>query len=469
METEIGNKVQFELENMDRKVPYSQEAEISVLGAMLIDRDAIGVAVETIDTQCFYLGAHRKLFSAILALYEKSVEIDPITLSDQLEKDGSLEEVGGRSYILEVFGSVPTAANIAYHARIVLERYMLRRLIESCTSIITQAYEPVEDVDSLIDASEQSIFQIQDFRLKEGFTPVNPIIHEIINDLEKRSQQDISMTGVPSGFRDLDKITVGFQDSDLIIIAGRPGMGKTSFCLNIALSLGCGMVRGHPDPLPVAVFSLEMSKKQVVQRLLCSLARVSVSKMRTAKLTDLEWGNLNNAANRLHDSPIFVDDTPEISVLELRAKARRLCKSENIGMIVIDYMQLMRTTGRQESRQQEISLISRSLKALAKELDIPVLALSQLSRAVEGRQDRRPQLADLRESGAIEQDADLVLFIYRPEMYGIEEHNGRSTDGLAELLIEKNRNGPTGSVDMLFVKEFTRFENLSLREGLEGK
>jgi len=469
MISENKNSVQVELESMDRQVPYSQEAEICVLGGMLIDRDAIGVAVETLDAQCFYLEAHSKLYQAIVSLYEKSIEIDPVTLPDQLEKDGSLENVGGRSYILEVFSSVPTAANIAYHARIVLEKYMLRRLIESCSTIIQQAYEPVEDVDSLIDSSEQRIFQIQDFRLKEGFKQVNPIIHEIINDLEKRQQQNITMTGVPTGFRDLDKITIGFQNSDLVIIAGRPGMGKTSFCLNLALSLGCGMLREHPDPLPVAVFSLEMSQKQVVQRLLCSQARIPVTKMRTARLTDLEWGNLNNAANRLHDSPIFIDDTPEISVLELRAKARRLCKTENIGMLIIDYLQLMRVAGRTESRQQEISLISRSLKALAKELDIPVLALSQLSRAVEGRQDRRPQLADLRESGAIEQDADLVLFIYRPELYGIEELHGRNTEGLAEILVEKNRNGPTGNLELLFVKEFTRFENLSLREELEGR
>ncbi len=466
---ENKNGAQIELESLDRQVPYSQEAEVSVLGGMLIDREAIGVAVEMLDRQCFYLDAHRKLFSAIVALYEKSVEIDPVTLPDQLEKDGSLEAVGGRSYILEVFSSVPTAANITYHSRIVLEKYMLRRLIESCTGIIQQAYEPVEDVDKLIDSSEQSIFQIQDFRLKEGFVPVNPIIHEIISDLERRSQQNISMTGVPSGFRDLDNITVGFQKSDFVIIAGRPGMGKTSFSLNLALALGCGMLREHPDPLPVAIFSLEMSQKQVVQRLLCSEARIPVNKMRTAKLTDLEWEKLNNAANRLHDSPIFVDDTPEISVLELRAKARRLSKSENIGMVIVDYLQLMSVHGRQESRQQEISLISRSLKALAKELDIPVLALSQLSRAVESRHESRPLLSDLRESGAIEQDADLVLFIYRPEVYKIEEYKGRSTEGVAEILIEKNRNGPTGSLELLFVKEFTRFEDLSLREQLEGR
>ena len=468
METEISSSVQVELESMDRKVPYSQEAEVCVLGGMLIDRDAVGVAVEMLDSRCFYLDAHRKLFSAIISLYQKAIEIDPITLSDQLEKDGSLEDVGGRSYILEVFSSVPTSANITYHARIILEKYMLRRLIESCTEIIQQAYQPVEDVDNLIDTSEQRIFQIQDFRLTEGLSHMNPIIHEIINDLEKRQQENITMTGLPSSFRDLDKITVGFQKSDLIIVAGRPGMGKTSFCLNVALSLGCG-TREHPDPVAVAIFSLEMSKKQLVQRLLCTQARIPGNKMRTAKLTDLEWGNLNNAANRLHDSPIFIDDTPEISVLELRAKARRLCKTENIGMVIVDYLQLMQVHGRHESRQQEISLTSRSLKALAKELDIPVMALSQLSRAVEGRQDRRPQLADLRESGAIEQDADLVLFIYRPELYGIEDVNGRSTEGMAELLLEKNRNGPTGTLELLFVKDFTRFENLSLREELEGK
>ncbi|HLA41149.1 MAG TPA: replicative DNA helicase, partial [Candidatus Glassbacteria bacterium] len=271
----------------------------------------------------------------------------------------------------------------------------------------------------------------------------------------------------PSGFRDLDELTVGFQRSDLVIVAGRPSMGKTAFCLNVALSLALG-IREHPEPVPVAVFSLEMSKAQLVQRLLCSQAKVRINDMRRARLTDLQWHSLTQAADRLFEAPIFIDDTPAISVLEMRAKARRLHKKENIGLIIVDYLQLMHTVGRIESRQQEVSLISRSLKALAKELNVPVMALSQLSRAVEGRTDQRPKLADLRESGAIEQDADLVLFIYRPEQAGITEQDGRSTEGMAQVILEKNRNGPTGKADLLFVKEYTTFENLSFREEMEA-
>jgi len=458
--------VQGDSEDFERKPPSSQEAEACVLGAMLMDREAIGIAIEMLEEGCFYIDQHKKLFKALVALYEKSIEVDPITLSEQLKKDGTLEEIGGLPFIYEIAGSVPTAANVSYHAQIVREKSMLRKLIQSCTTIIQQSYEPVEDVDKLIDLSEERIFQIQDFRLKEGFCPVRPIISDIINDLEHRAQHEITMTGLPSGFRDLDERTVGFQKSDLIIVAGRPSMGKTSFSLNVALSLALS-TKEHPEQVPVAVFSLEMSKKQLVQRLLCSQAHVTVNKMRKARLTDLEWQRLSEAADRLFDSPIFIDDTPAISILELRAKARRLHKTENIGLLIIDYLQLVRTTGRIESRQQEISLISRSLKALAKELDIPVIALSQLSRAVESRPDRKPQLADLRESGAIEQDADLVLFIYRPEEYDIPQYEGHSTEGLAQVLLEKNRNGPTGKFFLTFAKEFFRFEDLSFREELE--
>ncbi|MFH1068946.1 MAG: replicative DNA helicase [Candidatus Glassbacteria bacterium] len=451
----------------ERRTPFAQDAEVSVLGAMLMDREAIGQAAELLDESCFYLDSHRKLYRAIIALYEKSVVVDPVTLSDQMKKDDSLEEVGGLQFIYEVANSVPTSANVVFHARIVREKAMLRRLIESCTSIVRESYEPVEDVDRMIDQAEERIFQIQDFRLKEGFAEVKTIIHEIISDLEARSQSGEKMTGLPSGFRDLDELTVGFQRSDLVVVAGRPSMGKTAFCLNVALSLALG-TREHPEPVPVAIFSLEMSKSQLVQRLLCSQAKVTINKMRRAKLTDLEWHNLTQAASRLFEAPIFIDDTPAISVLEMRAKARRLHKKENIGMLIVDYMQLMHSAGRIESRQQEVSLISRSLKALAKELIIPVVAISQLSRAVEGRTDQRPKLADLRESGAIEQDADLVLFIYRPEQAGLAELDGRSTEGLAQVILEKNRNGPTGTRDLLFVKEYTTFENLSFREEMEA-
>jgi len=441
--------------DIEQKAPYSQEAEIGVLGAMLLDQEAISQAVEALGAACFYYEAHRKLFGAIVTLYEKSIEIDPVTLADQLEKDSSLEEVGGRDYILEIFSSVPTAANIAHHARIVREKYMLRRLMASCTEIIREASQPVEDTDRLIDTAEEKIFQIQDFRLKESFSQLKPLIRDSIDELEQRQKHGTTMTGVPSGFLDLDQLTGGFQQSDLVIIAGRPSMGKTSFCLNVALSLAVG-----ENPTAVALFSLEMSKKQLTQRFLCLYGKVNLNKLRTARLTDLEWTKLHQAANALYEVPIFIDDTPEISPLELRAKARRLKKSDNIGLIMIDYMQLMRGVGKPENRTQEISQISRSLKSLAKELDIPVLALSQLNRAVEGRQDRRPQLADLRESGAIEQDADLVLFIYRPEVYGITNVEGRNVEGIAEIILEKHRNG------LLFTKEYTQFENLSIRQEL---
>ena len=459
---------QDKLRGFDRHLPYSQEAEACVLGAMLMDKEAIGRSIEMLAEDCFYLDNHRKLFKAIVSLYEKSVEVDPVTLSEQLKKEGALEEIGGLPFIYEISNSVPTAANVIYHAQIVSEKSMLRKLIEGCTTIIEEAYQPVEDVDKLVDEAEERIFKVQDFRLREGLFPIRNIVHDIISDLEYRAQHDITMTGLPSGFRDLDKLTVGFQKSDLIIVAGRPGMGKTSFCLNVALSLACG-TKERTEPVPVAFFSLEMSKSQLVQRMLCSVARVNLKKMRTAKLTELDWNRLTSAANRLHEAPLFIDDTPAISALELRAKARRLCKAEKIGLLVVDYLQLIRTSGRVESRQQEVSLISRSLKALAKELDIPVIALSQLSRAVESRTDQRPKLADLRESGAIEQDADLVIFIYRPEQAGIKMIEDRSTKGMAQVLLEKNRNGPTGLFDLLFIEEFTNFENLSLREEIEAR
>lgn len=454
-------------ESFERRTPFAQEAEACVLSAMLMDREAIGLAVELLTEDCFYVEPHRKLYQAVLALYEKSVAVDPVTLSEQLRKAGTLEEIGGLPFIYEVAGTAPTAANIAFHAQIVREKSMLRKLIAASTETVAEASQPVEDVDALVDLAEERIFQIQDFRLKQGFSPITPLVHEIIADLEHRQQSGVVMTGTPSGYRDLDRITYGFQKSDLVIIAGRPSTGKTSFCLNIALNVACG-TREHPDPVPVAIFSLEMSKSQLVQRLLCSEAKVNLSKMRSAKLTDLDWNNLNRAANRLFQAPIFIDDTPAISVLELRGKARRLKKQEKLGLLIIDYMQLMRGTGRIESRQQEVSQISRSLKALAKELDLPVIALSQLSRAVEGRTDQKPKLADLRESGAIEQDADQVLFIYRPEQAGITEVDGRSSEGIAQVLIEKNRNGPTDSISLMFVKEFTLFQSLSLREESEG-
>jgi len=465
MEKRVAKKgTEVLVEDFERKAPYAADAEASVLGAMLMDREAIGLVIEMLDEECFYVDTHRKLFKAMIALYEKSIEVDPVTLLEQLKKDGTLEEIGGLPFIYEITGSVPTSANVAFHARIAREKSMLRKLIESCTKIIQEAYQPVEDVDKLVDYSEERIFKIQDFRLKKGPEAVGPLIHDIIHELEVRGKSDSPMTGIPTGFRDLDELTVGLQKSDLVIVAGRPSAGKTAFCLNVALNLACP-TREHPEQVPVAVFSLEMSKQQLIQRILCTTGHVQVNRMRKGELTDLEWHQLTEAANRLFEAPIFIDDTPAISVLELRAKARRLHKTENLGLLIVDYLQLVTTSGRVESRQQEVSYISRSLKALAKELDIPVMALSQLSRAVEARTDQRPRLADLRESGAIEQDSDMVLFVYRPEQAGKEKMpDDRSTKYLAQLILEKNRNGPTDTVELVFVKEFTQFKDKSFLE-----
>lgn len=440
--------------NLEKVPPQNLEAEMSVLGSMLMEEEAIAQAIELLEEKSFYHEAHRKVFSAILSLYDQGKAVDLITLTEQLRKQGNLEEVEGAAYLTSLINSVPTAANVEYYARIVQEKAILRTLINTATQIVTDSYTHQQEVDFFLDKVESLIFNISQRRIRRDFVPVKELIHDSIELAEKLTQKKQLVTGLPTGFTDFDTLTSGLQPSDLVIVAGRPSMGKSALAVNIALHLGV------KKKVPVALFSMEMSKEQLVQRMLCSEARVDAHKLRTGFLESRAFTDLTSAAGRLAESPIFIDDSPDISSLEVRAKARRLKSKEDIGLIIIDYLQLMQGRFRVENRQQEISEISRSLKSLARELNVPVIALSQLSRAVEAREPPRPRLADLRESGAIEQDADLVAFLYREEYYKKETDENR---GIAELNIAKQRNGPVGAIKLIFVKECTRFENYSRR------
>jgi replicative DNA helicase len=431
--------------------PQHIEAEQSVLGGILIENQAIHKVMEILTPDDFYREAHQKIFTSLLDLSERDEPGDLITLTNDLRKKDGLDSVGGASYIASLIDSVPTAANIEYYARIIKEKSVLRKLIETATNIVTQGYEDREDVEGLLDEAEQAIFQIAENRVRPSFYPIREIVKSSFKTLEKLYEKKELVTGVPSGFKDLDKYTAGFQPSDLIIVAGRPSMGKTAICLNFAQHAAASA------KVPVAIFSLEMSKEQLVLRMLCSEAMVEGTRLRTGFLSESDWPKLTMAAGNLSDSPIFIDDTAALTILELRAKARRLKGEHGLGMLVVDYLQLMRGRTFIENRQQEISEISRSLKALAKELNLPVIAVSQLSRRSESREDKRPQMSDLRESGAIEQDADLILFIYRDEVYNRTEGN----HGQAEVIIGKQRNGPTGKVDLTFLDKFTAFKDHS--------
>ncbi|MFH1856260.1 MAG: replicative DNA helicase [Candidatus Omnitrophota bacterium] len=433
--------------------PQSIEAEAAVLGAMLIDENAPSVVFEILQENCFYKDAHRKIFSAILDLYNLSQPIDILTLQEVLKKKNLLEESGGTSYIMNIANSVPTAANVEYHARIIKEKAILRNLITAATQIAGDAYENSQDADYLLDKSEKLIFDIASERVKTGFKALKEVIGNSMKMIESLYQKKVRITGLATGFTDLDEMTSGLQASDLIIVAGRPSMGKSSLACNIAEHAALYEKKG------VAIFSLEMSREQLVQRFLCSHARIDIQKVRSGFLSDSSWIQLTAAAGKLYEAPIFIDDTPGISPLELRAKARRLSLRHDIQLIIVDYLQLMRSSSRVENRQQEISEISQSLKALAKELNIPVIALSQLSRAPERREDFKPRLSDLRESGAIEQDADVVMLIFRQELYDPKDDNR----GIAEINIAKQRNGPTDTIKLTFIKELTRFENHSGR------
>jgi replicative DNA helicase len=448
----------------DRRPPFSLEAEMSVLGGMLIDPDATVRAIEIVDETMFYREAHRRLFRAMVRLWEAGDVIEPVTLSEALRNTGDFETVGGAVYLAELWDYVPTAANLEYHARIVREKALLRRLIEVSTGIIQDTYSNQGEVDRLLDEAEQRIFQIAQSHERKGFVWIKELLWPAMEQIEILSQAGSSVTGVPTGFGDLDVLTAGFQRGDLVIVAARPSMGKTAFTLNIAQHAAISAQRA------VALFSLEMSKEALVQRMLTSEARVDASRVRTGRLRDDDYPRLAQAAGLLNTAPIYVDDTPAISILEMRAKARRLkADRPDLAIIIVDYLQLMQANSRTENRQQEVSEISRGLKALAKELDVPVVALSQLSRAVESRPDKRPMMSDLRESGAIEQDADLIMFLYRPEYYfGPVDKDGNSLEGRAELIIGKQRNGATGTVPLMFHKEFTRFESFTAREDPRG-
>jgi replicative DNA helicase len=432
--------------------PQHIEAEQSILGGILIENEAINRVTEILDADDFYREAHRKIFNALINLSERDEPADLITLTNELRKIDQLDSIGGASYIASLIDSVPTAANIQYYARIVKEKAILRKLIQTSTEIITQSYEDRGDVEGFLDEAERSIFEISEKRVRPSFYPIREIVKESFATIEKLFRKKELVTGVPSGFKELDRMTAGFQPSDLIIIAGRPSMGKTAFCLDVAEYAAIN------NKIPVAIFSLEMSKEQLVIRMLCSQAHVEGTRLRTGYLNESDWPKLTIAAGSLSESPIYIDDTAALSVLELRAKARRLKSDHGLGMVIVDYLQLMKGRSRVESRQQEISEISRSLKALAKELNIPVIAVSQLSRKTEERTGNRPQLSDLRESGAIEQDADLILFIYRDEVYNRSEDNPNR--GKAEVIIGKQRNGPIGKVDLAFLDKFTTFKDL---------
>ena len=427
---------------------------------MLMDRDAVDRVNEVVDDTMFFREGNRRIFRAMVALAERGDVIDPLTLSEELSRRGELQASGGKDYIAFLVDAVPTAANVEYHAKIVREKALRRRLIEVSTAIVSEAFESSAPAGELLDAAEHKIFEVNRARGTEGFTRIKELLWPTMENIERLQRGGESITGVPSGFKDLDELTAGFQQSDLVIVAARPSMGKTAFVLNIAQNAALD------KNIPVAFFSLEMSKESLVQRLLTSEGRVDAQRLRKGKLHDDEFVRLGRAAGMLSHAPIWIDDTPGISLLEMRSKARRLKTDNDIGMIVVDYLQLMTGPTSQESRQQEISYISRSLKSLARELKVPVVALSQLSRAPEQRtgENKRPQLSDLRESGAIEQDADLVMFIYRQEMYdGPVDKDGNSLEGRAEIIVGKQRNGPTGFVNLYFNKTYTRFESYSAR------
>lgn len=439
---------------LEKLPPQNLEAEMAVLGSMLMDEDAISIATESLDKDSFYKDTHKKIFEAIGDLYNANKAVDIITLTDELKRNETLDEIGGASFLTALVNSVPTAANINHYVSIVKERYILRTLINNATKIISICYESEGNVDEVVDSAERFIFEVSDRKHQGSYLHLKEIIKDSIENIDRLYQKKAHVTGIPTGFIDFDSKTSGLQESDLIVIAGRPSMGKS------ALALGIAEYAGVVEKIPLAFFSLEMSKEQLVQRMLCVHAKVDAHKVRTGYLSPSDWPRLTAAAGKLSEVPIFIDDTPAISVMELRAKARRLKAHQDIKLIILDYMQLMRGSGNAENRQQEISDISRSLKSLARELSVPVVAISQLSRAVEARTDHRPQLSDLRESGAIEQDADVVVLILREEYYKATPEN----EGIAEVIIAKQRNGPVGSMKLAFIKEYTRFENIARTE-----
>ncbi|MEW6709560.1 MAG: replicative DNA helicase [Candidatus Riflebacteria bacterium] len=435
--------------------PHSLEAEQSLLGSMMLSDEAVVVALEIAEGEDFYQSAHKNIFQALVDLYKNQKPCDLITLQEELRSKEKLSEVGGVTYLSQLLNVVPTSRNAEHYARIVKEKSMLRRLISLSGDLSTSAYDPQSQAELLIDEAEKKILQLSKFKVTKPYHRLKDLVGPTFNYLEQLYANKQPVTGVPSGFTKLDEMTAGFQKSDLIILAARPSMGKTAFCLNIA------HYAAHQGQVPVMLFSLEMSHTQLVTRLLCSEARIDGSKVRRGYLGDEDWGKLMLTAGHLQETPLLIDDTANASLLEIRSKARRAYAQDKIGMIIIDYLQLISWSGNEkpESRQQEVSAISRSLKGLARELNIPVICLSQLSRAVESRTDKRPMLSDLRESGAIEQDADVVMFLYRDHYYTKKEESR----GKGEVIIAKQRNGPVGSAELAFIENFARFDNLETR------
>jgi replicative DNA helicase len=433
--------------------PQNLEAEESVLGAMLLSPGAIGAVSEVLDASDFYRESHAKVYRAALALYAMGEPVDAITLVDELEERGELEEGGGRVRIHELAALVPATSNAAHYARIVREMATLRGLIRVGSEIQRLGFERPGETAALVDRAEQSVFELSQARVTTEFTHIESLLKESFERITQLYEAGVDITGVPSGFRDLDRLTSGFQPGNLIIIAARPSMGKSALGLCMAANLA---VRAE---IPCALFTLEMSKQEVTQRLMCSEAKVDSQRLRTGKLAPEDWSRLTAACDKLAKAPIYVDDTGSISMMEIRSKARRLkTKEPRLGLVIVDYLQLMTSGGTVENRVQEVSQISRSLKVLARDLDVPILAMSQLSRAVEQRHDKRPILSDLRESGSIEQDADVVMFVYRDEYYNPEETDQQ---GLAEIILAKHRNGPTGSEKLSFLKRYAKFADLA--------
>jgi replicative DNA helicase len=434
---------------------------MSVLGAILQSSEAFLKCLELLRPDHFYRDAHRKIFAAAQGLFARSEPVDLITATNELRRRNELEEVGSSAYLASLVEAVPTAANVSYHARIIRDKALLRQLIDVATGIVGLGYADQEEAEQVLEEAEQQIFKISEERVRRSFLPLKSILKDAFEQVERLYDRKTQVTGVPTGFADLDMRTAGLQPSELIVIAGRPSMGKTSFALNIARNAAID------EQIPVGIFSLEMSKEQVVQRMLSSEAEVDSNRIRTGYLRETDWPKLTNAAGRLSEAPIFIDDSAAITLIELRAKSRRLKAEQNIGLVVIDYLQLISGRLRSENRQQEVSEICRGLKAMAKELKVPVVALSQLARRTEEREESRPQLSDLRESGAIEQDSDVVIFLYRPGYYqarraDMEGGVDSERDTKTEVIIAKQRNGPTGTVEMAFIREYVKFGALDL-------
>lgn len=447
----------------ERVPPQNIEAEQAVLGAMLIDKEAIAKASEILTSTDFYREAHRVIFNAMLELYNKNEAVDMVTVTEILKRDNKLEDIGGLAYITSLANVVLTAANVKYHADIVAEKSVLRQLVRVSTEIAAMGYEANEDVGTLLDTAESRILEISNRKKKADFTPINDVLMESVQNIEKLINNKGGLTGLPSGFADLDKLTSGLHPSDFIILAARPSMGKTALALNIVQNVA---LRAHKkiggEPRSVAFFSLEMSKEQLVNRMLCAEAGIDSQRLRVGEMGDKDWDALWGACDSMSKAKIYIDDTAGITVMDMRSRARRLKAEHGLDLIVVDYLQLMQGSGKKNNsgdRQQEVSEISRSLKALARELDVPVLALSQLSRSVEARQVKRPMLSDLRESGSLEQDADIVAFLYREDYYNPETENKHT-----ELIIAKHRNGPVDTVNLFFHKQFTKFVGFSKRD-----